>query len=93
MERLAQDTHTIEIEKIFYNEWSFSAEIWNIYATGISRLILTLTRLGFGRGRLKLLFAKVWKQLNGDQSVDLPYFGVKFRLKPSHNTIESKDNV
>ena len=57
---------------------------------GLSYLILALAKLGFGRGRLKLLFAQMWNRLNGDKSVDMPYCGLKFRLQPRQNTIESK---
>ena len=57
---------------------------------GPSRLILMLAQFGFGRGRLKHLFAKLWHRLNGDQAVDLQYHGLKFRLQPRRNTIESK---
>jgi FkbM family methyltransferase len=56
----------------------------------LSRLILACVRLGFGRGRLKLLFAQIWNRLNGDQPLDMLYHGLKFRLKPRQNTIESK---
>ena len=59
-------------------------------ASGSSRIILTLTKLGFGRGRVKLLFAQLWGRLNRDQSVDIRYYGLKFRLKPLDNTIDSK---
>ncbi len=57
---------------------------------GVSRLILTLAQLGFGRGRIKLLFAQLWRRLNHNRSVDLLYHGLKFRLKPLDNTIDSK---
>ena len=57
---------------------------------GLSRLVLTLAKLGFGRGRLKLLFAQLWRRLNRDRSVDVLYHGLKFRLKPLNNTIDSK---
>ena len=57
---------------------------------GFSRLILTLAKLGFGRGRIKLLFAQLWGRLNRDQSLDMLYYGLKFRLKPLDNTIDSK---
>ena len=57
---------------------------------GLSRLIVTLAKLGFGRGRVKLLFAQLWSRLNRDQPLDLLYHGCKFRLKPLDNTIDSK---
>lgn len=59
-------------------------------ASGFSRIILTLTKLGLGRGRIKLLFAQLWGRLNRDRPVDLLYYGIKFRLKPVDNTIDSK---
>jgi len=58
--------------------------------SGFSRLILTLAKLGFGRGRIKLLFAQLWGRLNRDRSLDMLYYGLKFRLKPLDNTIDSK---
>ena len=57
---------------------------------GVSRLFLALAKLGFGRGRLKLLFAQLWNGLNGDRPVDMLYNDLKFRLRPRQNTIESK---
>ena len=57
---------------------------------GFSHLILTLAKLGFGRGRIKLLFAQLWCRLNRDRPSDVLYFGLKFRLKPLSNTIDSK---
>ncbi len=57
---------------------------------GFSRFILTLARLGFGRGRIKLLFAQMWGRLNRDRPIDMLYYGCKFRLNPLDNTIESK---
>ena len=57
---------------------------------GISRLILIFAKLGFGRGRIKLLLAQLWSRLNRDRSVDVKYYGLKFRLKPLDNTIDSK---
>ncbi|MDC3234464.1 FkbM family methyltransferase [Candidatus Puniceispirillum sp.] len=58
--------------------------------SGFSRVILTLAKLGFGRGRIKLLFAQMWGRLHRDRSVDMLYYGLKFRLKPLDNTIDSK---
>ena len=58
--------------------------------SGVSRLILTFARLGLGRGRIKFLLAQLWSRLNRDRSVDVKYYGLKFRLKPLDNTIDSK---
>ena len=60
---------------------------------GVSRLILTFAKLGFGRGRIKLLFAQLWGRLNRERSVDIRYYGLKFRLKPLDNTIDSEDVI
>ena len=57
---------------------------------GLSRLILTFARLGFGRGRIKVLFARLWGRLNRDRPLDVLYYGCKLRLKPLDNTIDSK---
>ncbi len=57
---------------------------------GVSRLILGLAKIGFGRGRLKLLFSQLWNRINGDKPVDLIYQNLKLRLQPRQNTIESK---
>ena len=65
-------------------------EVRNYQPLGFSRLILTLAKLGFGRGRMKLLFAQLWGRLNRSRSVDIRYYGLKFRLKPRDNTIDSK---
>ena len=58
--------------------------------SGLGRLILTLAKLGFGRGRLKKTFAQVWNQAYGDEPADIHYHGLNFRLHPKKNTIESK---
>ena len=57
---------------------------------GVNRLILTFAKLGLGRGRIKFLLAQLWGRLNRDRSVDIRYYGLKFRLKPLDNTIDSK---
>ena len=57
---------------------------------GFSRLILALAKLGFGRGRIKLLFAQIWRRLHRERSLDILYYGLKYRLKPIDNTIDSK---
>ena len=58
--------------------------------SGFSRLILALAKLGFGRGRIKLLFAQLWGRFHRDRSIDMFYHGLKFRLQPLDNTIDSK---
>ena len=47
-------------------------------------------RLGLGRGRLKQMFAWAWQVAVGTGPVDVVYHGIKFRLFPVGNTIESK---
>jgi len=66
-------------------------QIFGTFApTGVNRIILTLAKIGFGRGRLKLLFSRLWNRLNGDQPVDLIYHALKLRLQPRRNTIDAK---
>ena len=57
---------------------------------GFSRLLPTLAKLGFGRGRMKLFLAQIWSRLNRNRTIDMLYYGCKFRLKPLDNTIDSK---
>ena len=56
----------------------------------VGKTILLLVRLGFGRGKLKGVFLKTWLKFVGCKHVDLNYHGIKLRLTPSGNTIESK---
>lgn len=56
----------------------------------VGRLVRAAVRLGLGRGRLKQLFAKVWQVAVGTGPVDVVYHGIKLRLFPVGNTIESK---
>jgi len=66
-------------------------QIFGTFApTGASRIILALAKIGFGRGRLKLLFSRLWNRLNGDEPVDLIYHALKLRLQPRRNTIDAK---
>ena len=53
-------------------------------------IILILVKIGLGRGKLKHLFSRLIKQYNNLKYLDLIYNGLKIRLSPFGNTIESK---
>jgi hypothetical protein len=56
----------------------------------LAHLVRAAVRLGLGRWRLKHLFAKVWQMAVGTGPIDVVYHGIKLRLFPVGNTIESK---
>ena len=56
----------------------------------LGRLLLGGVKLGFGRGRLKYALTVLWEKLVGPGLVDVSYHGLKLRLMPWGNTIESK---
>ena len=58
--------------------------------SGVNRLILFLVRMGFGRGKLKRVFSRAWRAPSPDTPVDFVYHGLRLRLRPVGNTIESK---
>ena len=58
--------------------------------SGVNRLILFLVRMGFGRGKLKRVFSRAWQASSPDMPVDFAYHGLRLRLRPVGNTIESK---
>ena len=58
--------------------------------SGVNRLILFLVRMGFGRGKLKRVFSRVWRAPSPVTPVDIAYHGLRLRLRPVGNTIESK---
>ena len=58
--------------------------------SGVNRLILFLVRMGFGRGKLKRVFSRAWRAPSPDAPVDYVYHGLRLRLQPVGNTIESK---
>ena len=58
--------------------------------SGLNRLILFLVRMGFGRGKLKRVFSRAWQAASPDAPVDIAYHGLRLRLRPVGNTIESK---
>jgi FkbM family methyltransferase len=53
-------------------------------------IILILVKIGLGRGKLKHLFSRIIKKYNNLEYLDLIYNGLKIRLSPLGNTIESK---
>ena len=52
--------------------------------------ILFLVRMGFGRGKLKHLYSNIIQKSNQKKYLDIVYNGLKLRLSPLGNTIESK---
>lgn len=49
-----------------------------------------MVKMGLGRGRLKRYFATAYRSLSRNNPVDVMYHGLRLRLHPSNNTIESK---
>lgn len=58
--------------------------------TIIVRFILFMVKIGFGRGKLKRLLSNILKKYNKKEYLDIVYNGLKLRLSPLGNTIESK---
>ena len=58
--------------------------------TGVNRRILFLVRMGLGRGKLQRVFPRAWQAPSPDAPVDFAYHGLRLRLRPVGNTIESK---
>ena len=56
----------------------------------VGKTILLLVHLGFGRGKIKSIFSKMWLKFVGCEPVELEYHGIKLRLIPAGNNIESK---
>lgn len=57
---------------------------------GISKCIYILVKIGLGFGKLKKVYSKILTRVNKDNPLDLTYHGLKFRLYPYNNAIESK---
>ena len=57
---------------------------------GLIRVIYILVKIGIGFGKLKKIYAKILTKINKKSPIDIIYHGVKFRLYPHNNTIESK---
>ena len=58
--------------------------------SGRNRLILFLVAMGLGRGKLKRVFSRNWQAATPQAAVDIDYHGLRLRLRPVGNTIESK---
>ena len=52
--------------------------------------ILNLVRIGLGRGKFKKILSRIIKKYHNSKYLDLNYNGLKLRICPSGNTIESK---
>ncbi|MEM8834042.1 MAG: FkbM family methyltransferase, partial [Pseudomonadota bacterium] len=57
---------------------------------GSDAILFKAMQCGLGIGNIKKIFARNWKQQNPTQSVDVTYHGLKMRLMPQNNTIETK---
>ena len=57
---------------------------------GLIKVIYILIKIGIGFGKLKKIYAKILTRINKKNPIDIIYHGVKFRLYPHNNTIESK---
>ena len=55
----------------------------------IGKLLRLIIRTGISRGKIKKVFHFVWKKYVSEKPVDLQYNGVKLRIRPFGNTIES----
>lgn len=56
----------------------------------MDKAVLGAVRAGMSFGMLKRVFLNFWKFTHDDTPVDINYHGVKLRLYPQNNTIESK---
>ena len=57
---------------------------------GFIKVIHIVIKIGIGFGKLKKIYAKILTRINKKNPIDIIYHGVKFRLYPHNNTIESK---
>ncbi|MDA9190683.1 FkbM family methyltransferase [Alphaproteobacteria bacterium] len=55
----------------------------------LGRVIRIFICLGFARGKFKKIFHYLWKNFIGENAVDLSYNGLKLRVIPFGNSIES----
>ena len=53
-------------------------------------VIHVLIKMGAGFGKLKKIYSKILTKINKDKPIDITYHGIKVRLYPHNNTIESK---
>ena len=59
------------------------------YPTLFGKFLLLFINVGISRGRLKKLFHDIWRKYLSENPVDLIYNGLKLRIRPFGNTIES----
>jgi len=57
---------------------------------GSDAILFKAMQCGLGIGKIKKIFAKQWKKKNSDAVIDVHYHGLKMRLQPYNNTIETK---
>ncbi len=70
---------------------STNAPPWGTYRpTGYKRFLRLLVKLGFSHGVTKRWFQRRWFSSGERTPVDLVYHGVKFRLHPYDNIIETR---
>ena len=59
------------------------------YPSGWGKLLRLLIKLGISRGKTKRIFHSLWKKYVGNEPVDIDYNGLKLRVRPFGNSIES----
>ncbi len=65
-------------------------EIFGTYFPGpIGQFLRLIIRTGISRGKIKRVFHFAWKKYVSEKPVDLQYRGVKLRIRPFGNSIES----
>jgi FkbM family methyltransferase len=66
-------------------------EMFGYYSPkGLIKVFYIVIKIGIGFGKLKKIYAKILTRINKKNPIDIIYHGVKFRLYPHNNTIESK---
>ncbi len=64
---------------------------WGTFSpSGYRRFLRSLVALGLARGSLKRWFYREWLRVGGNEPVDVTSHGLKLRLHPWDNTVESK---
>ena len=76
---------------IFVNEFKImiNNKFGTYYPSLFGKFLLLLIKMGISRGKLKRLFHNIWKKYLSENPVDLIYNGIKLRVRPFGNTIES----
>ena len=59
------------------------------YPSLFGKFLLLFINTGISRGKLKKLFHNIWRKYLNENPVDLIYNGLKLRVRPFGNTIES----